>query len=234
MKTFEPILNDMPISFAEQNKDYFRNKAREKAFGSPVYFFPPNYTLEQYGCGGYHYEYGYPYELKRGYKGNCTYWCGCRYLQVSNILLKEVIGRAVDTYDKYTERKDGGNFNGQNIGATIQKGDMLVFADNLQKQGDGHIVFVEDVNGYIANISESAYSQKSVYEGKACITYTLDTRDLVCGRTITLRPQMPYNEILYGVIHTGDVFDKQEPSKDVSKNLKQINKLAKEIVDLSK
>ena len=213
MKTFEPILEDKPIEYAYNLPKIFRNTAREKAFGSPVYFFPPNYTLEQFGCGGYHYQYGYPYDIKRGYKGNCTYWFGCRYLEVSGITLKEVIDSAKNIFKNYKGRKDGGLNSGMYIGETIQKGDGLVFADNLENTGDGHIVFVEDVEGNTLHISESAYSQKSVYEGKACIVYTLDKNKMVCGKSITLRPQLPYSEYLIGVIHTGDVFDKEKDYK---------------------
>lgn len=207
---FEPILQDQPIDFAYKHSEYFRNTAREQAFGVPVYFYPPNYNLNQYGTGGYYYTYGYNYNAHKGMKGNCVYWCGCRYAMLTNIFLKEVIGRAVDTWDKYSGRKSGGNFNNEFIGNKIQAGDMIVFADNLQKSGDGHIIFVEKVEGQTIYVSESAYSTKSIYEGKACITYTLNTNDMVCGRKITLRPKMPYQEIVYGVIHTGDVFKNKD------------------------
>lgn len=139
---------------------------------------------------------------------------------VSGIILKEVIGDAFKTYDKYKGRKDGGNFNGQYIGDTIQKGDMLIFAESISKPGSGHIVFVETDE---LNVSEGGYSRNKAYKDKACVTYKLDRSIMYTGRSISLRPQSPYSEILYGVIHTGDVFDKEEViikpvEKDTTKN----------------
>lgn len=227
---FTPILKDQPIDFAFKNKDYFRNVARENRWGTPVYFFPSTNIYDETGCGGYYYTYGYNYNAKKGMKGNCTYWCGCRYHMLSNIVLKEVIGRAIDTYGKYKGNKDGGNLNGQYIGATIQNGDMLIFADNKNLSGDGHIVFVEQVEGETLHISESAYSSKSIYEGKACITYTLKKSDMITGKYITLRPSMPYSEYLYGVIHTGDIFQDEKDYKKLYEKERTKNEKVKEYV----
>lgn len=213
---FQPILEDLPLAKVKENIN-FRNSAREQVWGKPVFFFPPNYSIDQLGCGGYHYVYGQPYREEQGYEGNCTYWVGCRYYDLSHKLLTEVIGRAVDTYPKYNGRKDGGNVNGQYIGDTINQGDMLVFADNKSIEGDGHIVFVEYVDDKI-HVSESGYSKNQVYHNKACVTYTLEKSDMVTGKSILLRPQAPYRELLYGVIHTGDVFEDFDLPKKVERD----------------
>lgn len=234
---FEPILNDLPLSWVEQYPQVFRNKAREEKWGSPVYFFPPTNKFNESGTSLYGYFYGRPYVSdedpywsktdKYGnmpHYNNCVAWCGALYYLRTGIILKCVIGDAFKTYDKYDGRKDGGNFNNQYIGDTIQAGDMLVFADvgkdgKPNTKGAGHIVSVETKE---LNICEGGYSRKKVYRNKACITYQLKKEDMYTGKVITLRPQSPYKEILYGVIHTGDVFTDwempQEAQKDTSKN----------------
>lgn len=210
---FAPILEDKDISYAFSRPAIFRNAPRELKWGAPVYFYPPNYSLNQTGCGGYEYLYGHPYKKGQAYKGNCTYWALCRYLEVSNISLTELIGNAIQMFPKYTGRKSGGNFGGEYLGNKVQKGDMLIFADDLKLKQAGHVVFVEDVEGQTLHISESAYSKKSIYEDKACIVYDINKELLSCGATITLRPKMPYNEYFYGIIHTGDVFTQEEDYK---------------------
>ena len=236
---FEPILNDLPISFAQERPEYFRNKAREERWGTPVFFFPSTNKFDELGCGGYYYQYGYNATAKKGYLSNCTYVQGCFYHLRSGIILREVLGSAFGTYDRYKGRKTGGNFNGQYLGDAIQPGDMLIFADiengKPSTTADGHIVSVETNDDDVV-IMEGAYSMKPCYKDKACITYTIKKSDLYTGRKISLRTNTPYpfSVILYGVIHTGDVFDKitNENENDGNK-LKQINKLAKEIVELS-
>lgn len=213
---FEPILNDLPISFAYERPQYFRNKAREDRWGTPVYFFPSTNKFDELGCGGYYYQYGYNANAKKGYLSNCTYVQGCFYHMRSGIILKELLGSAFTVFGRYKGRKTGGNFEGQYLGDVIQQGDMLIFAD-IDKNGkpningDGHIVSVEDTTNDVP-IMEGAYSMKPCYEGKACITYTIKKSDLYTGKKIVLRSNTPYpfSSILYGVIHTGDVFDKEE------------------------
>lgn len=225
---FNPILEDLPISYV-MDKPEFRNKAREELWGSPVFFFPSTNKYDELGCGGYYYSYGYNYNAKKGKKSNCTYTAGAFHHLRSGIIDRSIIGRAVDIFDKYKGRKDGGEFDNKYIGGTLQPGDWLIFSDDLQKSGDGHIVTVETVGNKFV-VMEGAYSDKAIYEGKACIVYELNLNDMYTGKLIMLRPKMPFYEYLVGVCHTGDVYDKEEPI-DV---LEKINKLAKEIVDLSK
>lgn len=227
---FEPILQDQPIEYLLNRKEG-RNEPREKAWNvSPVLFFPPNASVDDYGQAGPHYERGKAYNVNYGYEGNCTYWIAVRYLILTGIILTECIGKAVDVFKKYKGRKSGGNFNGEYIGNTIQEGDILVFADDKSLSGDGHVIFVEkDFGDYFRN-SEEAYSKKLCYRNKACIVYDLNKKDMITGRKISLRPQQPFSEILYGVIHTGDVFKNKdidykklyEESQDKLERIKKI------------
>lgn len=213
MKLFTPILQDQPISYAYNKPEIFRNKSREKKWGAPVYFAPPTYDYDVTGTGGYYYKYGHNATEKLGKLGNCTYWCLTRYLEVSNITLTCIIGDAGKTFAKYDGRKDGSLSSHIAIGDKVQQGDMLVFADNLENDGWGHIIFVEKVDATKVYISESAYSTKECYRDKACITYTLNKNDLITANRIALRPQMPFSEYLIGVIHTGDVFSQEKDYK---------------------
>lgn len=216
MKDFVSILQDQPLQYAYDRPSFYRNKAREDKWGTPVYFAPSTNIYDQLGTAGPYYVYGKPCKIGQGYKGNCTWWCISRYHEVSGIILKECIGDAQDFLKKYKGRKSSEGY----VGDKIQKGDILVFKDSDY----GHVVFVEDVNGNTLHISESAYSKKSIYEGKACITYTLDKNKLIVGNKVTLRPQLPFSEYLVGVMHTGDVFDKDSTLQE----LKQENKALKE------
>lgn len=241
IKDFEPILKDLDISFAKNNKA-FRNEAREKAWGGIVMFFPPNQAYDVNGCGGYGYSYGHtcPEEgsskwLEKDSKGNwlfhygnCTWFVGSIYYLRTGIILLCLIGPAWKTFDKYDGRKDGGNLNNEYIGATIQKGDMLCFVDNLSKSGDGHIASVEDEDDTYLYMAESGYSRQKPYIGKTCITYKLKKSDMYTGKRVQLRPQQPYYEYVYGVIHTGDVFYKEEKKSALEKeNVALKDKLAK-------
>ncbi|MBQ0112039.1 MAG: hypothetical protein KBT03_02820 [Bacteroidales bacterium] len=210
---FQPILEDKPIQFAFDNRKYFINEARSKAFGGDTFFFPPTYTLDQLGCGGYYYTYGYPYSAKKGKKSNCTYVAGCLHYWRTGQIEKSVIGSAVSIFDRYKGRKSGGKLDNTYIGNSLQEGDWLIFSDNKDLSGDGHIVTIERIKDGIVRVSEGAYSDKSIYEGKACIVYDLNLNDMYTGKRLTLRPKMPYSEYLRGVCHTGDVYDK-EPKKD--------------------
>lgn len=216
MKDFVSIYEDQLIEFAFVNASYFRNKAREAKWGVPVYFAPSTNGYDVLGTAGSNYVYGKPCKIGQGYNGNCTWWCIARYHMVSGIVLKECIGDAQYFLKKYKGRKSDNGY----VGDKIQKGDILVYGDS----DAGHVNFVEDVKGNTLYISESAYSKKEIYKGKACITYTLDKTKMVVGNKISLRPQVPYTEKLLGVIHTGDVFDKDSTLQE----LKQENKTLKD------
>ena len=245
IKDFEPILKDLDIDFAKNNKA-FRNEAREKAWGKIVMFFPPNQPLGVNGCGGYGYNYGHtcPEEgsLEWNKKdkdgnwlyryGNCTWLCGALYFWRTGIILKELIGPAWKTFDKFDGRKDGGELNNEYIGATIQKGDMLCFVDNLNKTGDGHIASVEDEDETLLYIVESGWSRQKPYIGKTCIAYTLKKSDMFTGKKVSLRPQQPYSEYVYGVIHTGDVFDREDKKSALEKENKALKEKIAKIKEL--
>lgn len=238
---FTPILNDLPFSYMLEHREFFVNIARSKAWGGDVLFFPPNLPFGALGCAIAGYFYGKPYvsdtspywnkydeNKNQPHYLNCTGTIGAFYLMRSGIILKALLGSAIGTFARYEGRKDGGNFNGQYIGDTIQDGDMIIFAEldedgNPTTSGDGHIVGQELVEGNTLHILEGAYSRNKVYKDKACLTYTLNKSDMITGKIITIRPQAPYKLAVYGVIHTGDVFDKEEViikpvEKDTTKN----------------
>lgn len=212
MKDFVSILVDQPIQYAYDRPEFYRNKAREDKWGKPVYFAPSTNGYDVLGTAGPNYSYGKPCKIGQGYNGNCTWWNISRYHETSGIILKECIGDAQDFLKKYKGRKSEQGY----VGDKIQKGDMLVYGDS----DVGHVNFVEDVKGNTLYISESAYSKKEIYKGKACITYTLDKSKMIVGNKITLRPQVPYTEVLLGVMHTGDVFDKDNTLQELKQEIK--------------
>ena len=215
---FKPILIDQPLSYAEQRPQFFRNIAREKAWGLPVYFVPADLALDYYGQPGPGYETGKPYNISQGKYGNCTWWIVGRCHEVTGHILTECIGDADDMFRKYSGRKDGGNFNGVSIGNKVLPGDILIWADNTELSGPGHVNFVEDVDNEYVYISESGYSKNELYKEKACITYKLKLSDLITGRRVTLRPKSPYSELFYGVIHTSDFINDWDEPKPVEKD----------------
>lgn len=222
---FTSIYEDQPLDFAKDRPTFYRNIARENKWGSPVYFVPSTNVYDQVGTGGANYVYGKPWRLGQGMNGNCTWWCIGRYHETSGIILKECIGDADDFLKKYKGRKDDEGY----IGDTIQKGDILVYGDS----DVGHVHFVEDVKGNTLYISESAYSKKSIYENKACITYTMDKTKYIVGNIVTLRPKLPYTEKVLGVMHTGDVFGDDATIKELKKQIKELTDKMNEIHELS-
>lgn len=219
---FIPLLESQPLSYAYNRPQYFRNKAREDAWGSPVYFVPSTNIFDEVGQAGPGYEYGKPYNVDQGMYGNCTWWVMGRCHEVSGIILKECVGDASGFYAKYSGKKDGGSLtSGVYFGDTIKAGDIIVFADSTSKLGTGHVIFVEKVDGNTLTVSESGYSHNASYKGMACLVYTLDKTKFKCGASISLRPQSPYSEIIYGVIHTGP--EKIEFDYVLSGNYKEVD-----------
>lgn len=225
MIPFEPILEDLSFDYVIKNKEYFINAARSKAWGGDVFFFPPNRALKDRGCAIYHYFCGRPFvedtdpywnktdaNGEKPHYSNCTGVQGAFYYKRTGIILDCLLGDAIKAYEKYEGRKDGGNFNGQYIGDTIQQGDMIIFADvddngKPTMNGCGHILSDELEENGLFHIMEGAYSRKTIYKGKACLTYTLKKSDMITGKVITVRPQSPYKLAVFAVIHTGDVFE---------------------------
>lgn len=236
MSYFTPLLEDQPLSYAYDRPKFYRNAAREKKWGAPVYFVPASNGYDVVGEPGPGYKYEKPYNINQGAYGNCTWWVMGRCSEVNGTEIKECIGSAINFYSKYKGKKDGGSVtSGAYIGDTINAGDIIVFADNKQLSGDGHVIFVEAVEGATLRVSESAYSTKSIYKNKACITYSLNKTDFKCGNKITLRPQYsPYTEYVYGVLHTGkeSSWVKPEPvERDESKDQLYIGNVTVKIRD---
>ena len=195
---FTPLTSSQPISYASSRSSY-RNSARETlAGGSPVFFNPSNYSLNQTGYPGPRYKYGYTYNNcpapERNYNGNCTWWCWGRLNQTMGTSLPNM-GDAKDWYDNYS----GVKYRNAN---NIQPGDIIVFTDN----DAGHVMFVEKVDGNTITISQSAYSTRAVWSGMACLVTTFSKSDIYQGNSINMYKDLDsaYYQEVVGVIHTGE------------------------------
>lgn len=202
---FTPLTSSQPISYASSRSSY-RNSARETlAGGSPVFFNPSNYSLDQTGYGGPRYKYGYTYNNcpspENTYNGNCTWWCWGRLNQTMGTSLPNM-GDANEWYDNYSGDKSRNANN-------IQPGDIIVLTDN----DAGHVMFVEKVDGNTITISQSAYSTRSVWSGMACLVTTFPKSSIYQGNSIDMYKDLDtayYQEVI-GVIHTGEAGPTPEP-----------------------
>lgn len=202
MNNFSPILSAQPISRVAGNNNY-RNSAREDlAHGEPVYFVPPHFTLDQYGNGGPRYKYGYTYNNcpypESSINGNCTWWCYARLLETMDIALEDYMEpldwQAKQWYRTFQGDKDPNADN-------IQAGDIIVLEDS----SDGHVMFVEQVDGNTIHISNSAYSTRAIWNGYACHVTEYDRSEIVAGNRIDMYKgyDSAYYLSVVGVIHTG-------------------------------
>lgn len=204
---FTPLTSSQPISYASSRSSY-RNSARETlAGGSPVFFNPSNYSLDDYGYGGPRYKYGYTYNNcpspENTFNGNCTWWCWGRLNQTMGTSLPNM-GDGKDWYDNYSGDKDRNASN-------IQPGDIIVLTDN----DAGHVMFVEKVDGNTITISQSAYSNRAVWSGMACLVTTFSKSDIYQGNSINMYKDLDtayYQEVI-GVIHTGEAGPSPEPEE---------------------
>lgn len=202
---FTPLTSSQPISYASSRSSY-RNSARETlAGGSPVFFNPSNYSLDDYGYGGPRYKYGYTYNNcpspENTFNGNCTWWCWGRLNQTMGTSLPNM-GDGKDWYDNYSGDKDRNANN-------IQPGDIIVLTDN----DAGHVMFVEKVDGNTITISQSAYSNRAVWSGMACLVTTFSKSDIYQGNSINMYKDLDtaYYQKVIGVIHTGEAGPTPEP-----------------------
>lgn len=220
MNKFIPFKEDVPLSYAYEHAEYYRNKPREIACGGTVYFFPPNQPVGQFGEPGPGYAQNKPYNENQGNYGNCTWYYLARVYETTGIILFKKSIDAFKIYSEYNGRRDGGNFNGQNLFDTIQVGDGLIYADSKSKPGLGHVNYVEAKYTDHITVSESGASRNAQYKNKTCIVYDIYKDDLITGNSIKLRPKSPYYSVFYGVVHTGDyLYPKLEPvEKDITKN----------------
>lgn len=194
---FTPLLTSQPISYAAARTNY-RNSARESlAGGTPVFFVPSGNSLNDYGYGGPRYKYGYTYvncpSPEYNYNGNCTWWCWGRLNETMGTYLPNY-GDAKNWYSRYSGSKDTDASN-------IQPGDIIVLTDS----DAGHVMFVEQVSGNTVHISQSAYSSRSVWIGKSCLTTTYSKSAITAGASLNIYKDLDsayYCEVV-GVIHTG-------------------------------
>lgn len=194
---FSPILSGQPISYA-LNSTSFRNAPRETDWRtSPVLFNPSSLPTGQTGYNGPRYKAGYSYYdcpyPENTYNGNCTWWCWGRANDALGVYLPH-LGHAKNWYDNYSGSKDTDATN-------IQPGDIIVLTDSDK----GHVMFVEQVSGNTVYISQSAYSQRSVWIGMACLTTSYSKSSIYQGSSIDIYKDIdsPYYCEVVGVIHTG-------------------------------
>ena len=192
---FTPILSDKSIAYV-RNNTYYRNAPRESQWGSPVFFLPSDRAVGLNGEPGPKYEPGYTYDNSPDtHLGNCTWWCMGRLVETgcqTNVYWG--IGSAVSWYSNYTGSKETNANN-------IQAGDIIVLAG-----GDyGHVMFVEQVSGSTIYISQSAYSDKSIWIDKACKVNNYQKSEIYIGSSINIYKNYGINAYytVVGVLHTG-------------------------------
>lgn len=197
---FTPITANQPISYALSRSSY-RNAPREAISGSPVLFTPSSLPVGQYGYNGPRYKEGYTYYNcpypENTYNGNCTWWCWGRLHETMGTYLPNY-GDAYNWYSRYAA--DGGSVdpNANNI----QPGDIIVMEDG----GPGHVAFVEQVVGNTVYISQSAYSQRSIWDGMSCLVTTYQKSAIYQGALLDMYKDLDssYFQTVIGVIHTGE------------------------------
>lgn len=192
---FTPILSDKSIAYI-RNNPYYRNAPREAQWGTPVFFVPPDRLVGVNGEPGPKYKQGYNYDNSDSvYLGNCTWWCMGRLLESGcQTNVNWGIGDAVDWYNNWTGSKDTNANN-------IQAGDIIVLSDTAR----GHVMFVEQVSGSTIYISQSAYSDKSIWIDKACKVNNYQKSEIYIGSSINIYKGYGISayENVVGVIHTG-------------------------------
>lgn len=201
---FTPITSNQAISYV-RNRTAYRNANRETYWGIPVYFTPSNWPYNTGGgYGGPRYEEGYNYDNSpnTSINGNCTWWCCGRLYETMGTQLGGM-GDGWQWYGNYSGPKSENANN-------INPGDIIVLKDG----GSGHVMFVEKVSGNTITISQSAYSSRSVWNGKACLVTTFQKSEIVKNNTINMYKGLdnsPAYETVMGVIHTGDSSTPPDP-----------------------
>lgn len=209
---FSPYTSSIPISSIVNNTNY-RNANRESYAGSPVFYSPSSHPAGVGGgYGGSKYVeitpgqppyYNY-YTSPSTYYGNCTWWCWGRVKDALGISLPSGLGDGGDWYNNYTGNKSTSISN-------LKKGDIIV----LSGSGAGHVMFVEKIENNIVTISQSAYSQRSVWNGMACLVTTYNLSSLDVGNSVDIYKDLdsPYYYTVSGYLHTGN---EEEPSNLIS------------------
>ena len=197
--SFTPILNDQTISYVRYKTDY-RNMSREAYWGVPVYFTPKNLSENEgggYGGPRYYPDYNYDNSPETTH-GNCTWWCCGRLKEAEGIQLPAGLGHGKDWYDSYS-----------NIGGTVSTDQTSIVAGDiicLSGGSYGHVMFVEKVSGDTVYISESAWSDRSVWQGYACRVTNYTKTQLTPGNYVDMYKNIdtaPYNMKVIGFLKTG-------------------------------
>ena len=195
---FTPITANQPISYAISRTAY-RNSARENlAGGTPVFYTPKDWPAGTYGgYGGPRYKEGYTYyncpSPESTYNGNCTWWCWGRAYEALGISLP-TLGDGGNWYNNYSGTKST-NVN------NLRAGDIICLSDG----GYGHVMFVESISGSTVTISQSAYSQRSIWSGRACMVNTYSLAELSAGRSVDMYRGVDtaYYYTVVGYLHIG-------------------------------
>lgn len=191
---FSPLTSSQPLSFA--NNSYYRNANREAQWGTPVYYTPGDWPYNTGGgYGGPHYENGYNYSNSpdQSHNGNCTWWCCGRLRQTIGTSLPNM-GNGANWAANYSGTVDTDATN-------IQPGDIICLTDG----GLGHVMFVETVNDNVVTVSESAYSQRAIWNGMACLVTSYNKSDIYAGASLNIYKDLDsaaYQTVV-GILKTG-------------------------------
>lgn len=200
---FSPYTSSMPISTIVNNTNY-RNANRESYAGSPVFYSPSSHPAGiGGGYGGSRYMditpgqppyYNY-YTSPSTYNGNCTWWCWGRAKDALGVSLPSGLGNGNEWYDNYRGDKSTSISN-------LKNGDIICFTGGEY----GHVMFVEKIENGIVTISQSAYSQRSVWNNMACLVTTYTLSSLSVGSSVDMYKDLgsPYYYTVEGYIHIGN------------------------------
>lgn len=197
---FVPYTTSQPISIIMNNTNY-RNSARESlAGGTPVFYCPSTYPSGiGGGYGGPRYKEYYTYyncpSPENTYNGNCPWWCWGRARDALGISLPAGLGHGNQWYGNYTGNKSTSISN-------LKNGDIICLTGGEY----GHVMFVEKIENGIVTISQSAYSQRSVWNGMACLVTSYPLSSLVVGSSVDMYKDLdsPYYFTVQGFIHIGN------------------------------
>ena len=198
---FSPLTSSQPLSYA--NNSTFRNANREDQWGTPVYYTPGNWAFNTAGgYGGPRYEPGYNYQSENNpshsYNGNCTWWCCGRLIQTMGRSLP-YLGNGSEWASNY-QSIYGGTV--KSNADDINPGDIICLTDG----GLGHVMFVETVNDQTITISQSAWSQRSVWIGMACLVTTYQKSQIYAGASVNIYKDLDNTaayETVVGILKTG-------------------------------
>ena len=203
--SFSPITEDKSIEYVRYKRIY-RNAPREVAADkSPIFYCPQSWPANTWGgYGGPRYNPEYSYDdvdnPDKSWNGNCTWWCCGRLKEACQVDIPAGYGDGKEWYSNY--EADGGSVS-TNVN-DVNPGDIICFRGPTADH-PGHVMFVEKVDSTYVYISQSAYSERAVWDGYACRVTKYTKTSLYAGASIDMYKDIddPYNVTLIGFMHTG-------------------------------